>query len=182
MADDILLEKIARGDHKALETIYLRYRHTLVMRGRYSFSCNLQDAEDLYQEAMVILETNLRNGLEIGTLEGYLFTIMRNLNSKNQKYAARVSAYEDLELLLRQLPQENLPYGGEAEIYIQKAMAIIDQMKDVCNSILKLRLLYDWSYEEIRENMNYSTSEGAKNQFSRCLKKLRDLFFGRNNP
>lgn len=182
MADDILLEQIARGDHKALETIYLRYRKTLVMRGRYSFSCTLHDAEDLYQEAIVILETNLRNGLGIGTLEGYLFTIMRNLHRKNQKQAARESAHEDLELLLRQLPQENLPYGGEAEIYIQKAMSIIDQMKDVCNSILKLRLLYDWSYEEIKENMNYSTPEGAKNQFSRCLKKLRDLFFGRNNP
>ncbi len=182
MTDEDLLQQFATGDPKALETIYLRFRETLVRRGKYSFSCSVQDAEDLYQEAFVVLEMNLRGGIKIGTLEGYLFTIMRNLSIKQQKKDGRMEAYDDLEALLRTLPEEQLPYGGEAEAYIQKAMAILDQMKDVCNAILKLRLLYDWSYEAIKETMNYTTAEGAKNQFSRCLKKLRDTFFGRTNP
>lgn len=182
MTDEILLQQLANGDRKALETIYLRFRTTLVSRGKYAFSCSIQDAEDLYQEAFVVLEMNLSSGVKITTLEGYLFTIMRNLYLKIQKKEQKIEAYDDLEALMRTLPEEHLPYGGDAEAYVKKAMAILDEMKDVCNSILKLRLLYDWSYEAIKETMNYSTPEGAKNQFSRCLKRLRDTFFGRINP
>lgn len=179
MSDEDLLQQFANGDRNALGTIYLRFRETLVKRCKYTFSCSVQDAEDLYQEAFVVLEMNLRSGVKIGTLEGYLFSIMRNMHGKLQKKEGKVKSYDDLELLLGLLPQEHLPYGGEAEVYVKKAMFILEDMKDVCNAILKLRLLYDWSYEAIQETMNYSSAEGAKNQFSRCLKKLRDTFFGR---
>lgn len=179
MTDLELFHRLNEGDQEALGLIYQRYRVALINKAVRNFSCSAHDAEDLYQEAIIALRKTVLENRAVEAPEGYLFQTMKFLHKDRQRKGKNTLFSDDLETLIHNLPPEILPYGGEADEYVRRVKMLIEKMEGVCNAILKLRLIFEWDYQKISENMNYSASEGAKNQFWRCLNKLKEAFFNR---
>jgi len=77
--DQDLLDRLKQDDLTALDEVYISYKETFLLFGR-TFSAPDEDITDIYQDTMISLYENVKNGkLETLTssLKTYLFAIGR---------------------------------------------------------------------------------------------------------
>ena len=116
--DKLLLRQIAKGNKRALDTIFKKYYQQLV-RFAIGYMRDGADAEEIVQDVMVMLwEQSAELKIEVSVL-AYLYTSVRNraLNAikhekVKQKYAEQQLANEtknaDANELVNKIPKSNL--------------------------------------------------------------------------
>ena len=174
----MILDKLQSSKNSEAEQALL-YLHQQVYKMARRFIMerkgSLQDAEDIFQESLVILykmakQKKFRPDIN---LEAYLYTICRNRWLKELK-----SKKEDPGL------PDNLESVAVEEVVLKKILT--EERRQTIDTILKglghdcYRILLSFYYdrlkmEEIAELMNYANAQVAKNKKSRCLKKLREM-------
>ena len=124
MTDREIIRKIAEGDIRAFEHIYLAYRQQFVSFLWRSQGVGRQDALDIFQEACAALYNNIVSGrltaelLRDATLKTYLFAVGKKiLMNRRRKQVITLSSQD--ELILNQYQEEFRrvgfviePFGG----------------------------------------------------------------------
>lgn len=126
---------------------------------------------DIYQDAILALYLNIRNGQyqeQPGcSLRSYFFQIginkIRDYLKQNRKEEPIVTDFSTLE--------EPIDESDNPELYL-----LVEQMPSPCRDIL---FAYYWdgcSMREIAEQMGYKDETVAKSQKYKCLQKVREMF------
>lgn len=134
---------------------------------------NAQDAEDIFQDAIIILERQVREGSYrgAGSLGGYIQGIARKLWLRRRSKNNRVQELQPGQ-------EDGMEQSPEAQFIAEERQRVIDEVLDKigqrCKQILTLYKLKH-SMEEIAEAMGFAGKDVAKNEAYQCRKRFRNF-------
>ena len=174
--DDLLLFKLLRqGDFKAFETLYPKYKKEFVswLKSTYAFGEN--DSIEVYQQSMVILFENIRDG-KLKSLSSsfktYIFAIGRNKAREHKKKQTRLSSIDTVFINHSNDEFEEVNLREEKLRIIEECLS---EISEPCKKILVDFYYFKKSISDISQRHGYKNTDSAKNQKSKCLKKFREI-------
>lgn len=175
--DKSVIEGIRSGDADgALRFVYQEHYH-IIRDFIIKNSGSANDAQDIFQEAVIVFyEKALKPDFKLScALSTYLYSVARNLWLKRLNKKGKtlvVDTNNDFEVIdeLDTIDHEAL---NDRE---QQLIEALEELGDPCKTGLRLRYFGKLSIPQIVEKMdNYSTENGAKNQLSKCRKRLKKI-------
>jgi RNA polymerase sigma factor (sigma-70 family) len=173
--DSKLLDAIRNSDEEALVELFHRNRlpiTSLVTRNQGSED----DAEDVLQEAMVVLWERVRSGsFEYqAKLSTFIYATAKNIWFRRlARHRRELHATEEaLDVATDDAsPLEELE-EKERVLAVQKAM---EQMENPCRDLLLLFYWEDRSMEEIAMKLGFANADTVKSKKYQCKKSLEHL-------
>jgi RNA polymerase sigma factor (sigma-70 family) len=167
MKDSDILERISRGDEKALDYLYRKY---------YKMMTNLilknngteQEAKDVYQDALIVFwQKVVSNQLVLTSkISTYLYSVCLNLWRKELERKSRLSNEEkDGTIYLEQEQEE------KSRIIRQ----CIEELGDTCKKVLMYYYFDDMSMKDIADKLDMANTETVKTKKYKCKKRLDQL-------
>lgn len=136
---------------------------------------NQEDGEDIFQDAIILLDRRVREGgyKGQGSIDGYLQGIARRLwLRKRARWNNRT------EELTPANQQEGVEEGPDLRMISQERLRAIDeilaQIGEKCKRVLTMYKL-GRSMDEIAQAMSFASREVAKNEAYKCRKKFRGI-------
>jgi len=171
MKDHEVLERVSRGDEKALDYLYKKYFRMMV-RVVTSNSGTEDEAKDIFQDALLVFWQKAISGNLVLTskISTYIYSICLNLWRKELDRKSRFS-YEIVE-------------GSTYQDYEKKERIkiindCINQLGDTCRRILTYHYFDGLSMTDIAKKLNFANPDTAKTKKYKCKKKL-DMMVKRN--
>jgi RNA polymerase sigma factor (sigma-70 family) len=167
MKDSEILEKISRGDEKALEYLYKKY-YRMMIKLVISNNGSEQEGKDIYQEALIVFWQKAMSGNFTLTskISTYLYSICLNLWRKELDRKSKLSNEE----------KDGTEYLDED---LQERMKIIqeciEQLGDNCKKILMYYYFDGMSMKDISEKLGLANTDTAKTKKYKCKKRLDQL-------
>lgn len=174
---------MAAGSRKATEVVY-RLNYKTVISWIVTQGGQAADAEDVYQEAMVVLfkksqQPDFRLTCKIST---FLFAVSKHLWFKRLDHLRRQPATlgdnagndEGLDWIYEDEVRTHL----EQEAHFSRLEHAIDQLGDPCSSLLRAFYHKGLSMSEIASQFGYTNPDNAKTQKYKCLNRLKKIFHG----
>ncbi len=172
MNDQQIIEFFKAGNYsKASEKLYAYFPviKKLVLKN----SGSKQDAEDIYQEALIILINKTQNPefKLTSSLNTYLYSICRllwndELKKKNKKIAVEIKGNESF------LEEEVKPTKDEHDQKL--AEKAFDLLGEKCKDLLRLFYFKQMNLKDIAVKLRFATEKVAKNQKYRCMEKAKE--------
>ena len=159
---------------KAIRALY-RQHFDLIKHQVTNNSGSEQDAEDIFQDALIVIYNNVRKAdFSLNAkLRTYLFSICRNLWLNKLRKGGRVveinEEHEHIEIPENQM---NALMEGERSKIIANLM---DRLGKDCKTILLFFYFERMRIKKITQLMQYSSDQVTKNKKHRCMKKLKEL-------
>ncbi|MBC7865055.1 MAG: sigma-70 family RNA polymerase sigma factor [Bacteroidia bacterium] len=174
MSDEEIINHIKKGQYdKAMKKLYGYYSavraHVLKNSGK------AQDAEDLYQEALIIFckkvkEENFKLTSSINT---FLFGISKMLwNEELRKRSRNIIVSE--ENLPAAFSDSEFEESLQNEHNFKKAEEAFKMLDERCRELLHMFYFKKMSMKVIADWFKFSTERVAKSQKYRCLEKAKE--------
>jgi RNA polymerase sigma factor (sigma-70 family) len=166
-----VLLQLREGDRNALLGLY---KANLSMVRNYITKNNgaAEDAEDLLQDALVVLWQNVRKTDFVlsSKISTYIMAVVKNLWLKQLSKNGRMTGEENI------LPQAHsvLPdHGKEMDMkHLSKAM---EELGENCRQLLLMFYFDGHNMETIARNLNFANADTAKAKKYQCFKKLEQI-------
>lgn len=158
---------------KASEKLYVYFPvvKKLVLKNNGS----KEDAEDIYQEALLIFirKANDADFKLTSSLNTYLYSVCRFLwNDELKKRNKKPVSIEDYKMEVLQNDDIAETVANEAQNKLaEKAFKMIGEK---CQQLLQLFYFEKLSMKTIAEKLGFSTEKVAKNQKYRCIEKTKE--------
>ena len=174
MKDEDIIELLKNNNYKkSAEKLYSYFpvvkKHILKNNGAK------QDAEDVFQEALVILIRKVQSEQFklTSSLNTYLYSICRylwndELKKKNRRADLNVDGNLDT------LKNEDVSELVKEESDLKMAEKAFNGLGDKCKDLLQLFYFAKLSMKEIAEKLDFSSEKVAKNQKYRCIEKAKE--------
>ncbi|GAA4787600.1 hypothetical protein GCM10023231_14650 [Olivibacter ginsenosidimutans] len=175
--DEELIFGIQNGDAKIMESLY-RIHFPVIMRLIVNNGGDVDDAKDIFQEAVIILYDKIKEGsFELNSkLKTYLYSVSRNLWLKR---LTKKGIYTNIEDFEDRLPvEEDIESHKERDRQFMLMEDALMRLGEPCQTIIKDFYLRNLSMHDICEKFGYTNTDNAKNQKYKCLQRLKKLFFG----
>ena len=137
---------------------------------------SLQEAKDVYQEAIIIFYEKIQNEnfeltCRIGT---FLYSVSRKLWSRQLQLKNRFTdefteTDEGIELNWNETFHEESQYEAMHQS--------LESLGEPCRTILKDFYMHSFSMEDITAKFGYTNADNAKTQKYKCLQRLKKIFF-----
>ena len=174
MQDQKIIELIrSNKNDQALLALYKNF--PAVQKMIRSKGGNAADAEDVFQEALIILCRKIRDtGFVLNAqLSTYLFSVCRFL-WKDELRKKRNHVVHDFETGLNNLEELQLADRTEEEARIKLAEKMINELGERCREVLLLFYNGGLKLKDIAAKMGYSSENTAKNQKYKCLEAAKN--------
>jgi RNA polymerase sigma factor (sigma-70 family) len=162
--------------NKSDKALVFLYKHFAMMQKiiRHNGG-NTQDAEDVFQEALIILVRNVKvNDFTLtAKLSTYLFSICRFLWKEELRKRKHHISY-DFESGLTPLEERELEVVVERENKAKLAEKVLDGLQERCRELLLLFYEGQLKLKDIAVKMGYSSANTAKNQKYKCLESAKN--------
>lgn len=167
-----------------LRIIYKEYRVPFLKWIQGKFPMSEDDAEDIFQNAVVIFYDKVTTGklTELhSSIKTYLFGIGQNL-AHDYLRAQKRKVHEPEEILFRHVVDDSDHEDKiQFEEDLRRAMQALDLLGEPCKSILQLYYFEHQSLESICQLLGYKSKESVKVQKCKCLQRLRKLMKAANS-
>jgi RNA polymerase sigma factor (sigma-70 family) len=170
---------MAASDRVATEKIYKQHYPTITKWIKSSGGSEA-DANDIYQEAMIVLYEKSQNAdfrlkCRIGT---YLFAISKHLwYKKIQEIKKSPAQFEENDEKGEWRYEDDILAHAERENHYRQLDNALEQLGEPCQSILKAYYHKNMSMQEIAAGFGYTNPDNAKTQKYKCLTRLKKLFY-----
>ncbi len=174
--DTALIQGIMKNESKALNCLYMqsfgKIRQFITQNNGSE-----QDAEDVFQDAVLAVWNNIKNGKyekqSNVKLSTYVFQISKyrwfeQLKSAKNKYNTRLSPDYDV------VDEQDLEKVSEEAERLNYLTSLFGKLGDKCQTILKMYYHEKMKMEEIANKLDY-TAKTAKNEKYRCMQRLKAL-------
>ena len=174
MDDQRILELIrTRKNDLALNALYRNFpaiRKLVRSRGG-----STRDAEDIFQEALIILIHKLKKDFRLSAqLSTYLYGVCRLLwNEQLRKRRPQVTLDIPSKSELSDAEEADLHAHLQHESRIRLAEQALNELKDRCRELLLVFYHSQLSLKEITAKMGYRSENSTKNQKYKCLEAAR---------
>ena len=172
-----LLKGLAAGDRKVIEGIY-KDHFNMVQSLIVNNNGSADDAQDIFQEAMVVLYEKVRTGsFELNCqLKTYLYSVSKRLWLKRLQQNSRLWSQEiDPETTIQ--VDEEIATHEKRDAEFELMSQAIQRLGEPCKSLLEAYYLKKMNMQDIALQFGYTNSDNAKNQKYKCLMRLKKLFF-----
>lgn len=174
-SDARILDQIRRGDEEALVALYHaneRKVTALVTKN----SGTVDDAQDILQEALVVLWERVKTGrfeyqAQLGT---FIFATARNLWMRR---LARMRREGPTTVDAENTP-DGMPSVLDEMIESEEAAMVssaLDELGEPCRTLLLLFYWEEQSMVQIAEKMHFANAETAKSKKYQCKKALENI-------
>ena len=177
-----ILALISEGDHSATLRVYKQHAPTII-HWIGNLGGSNTDAEDVFQEAMMILfehaqRPEFRLTCRIGT---YLFAISKHIWYKRLNRANRMptTSYDgyDEDADTNAAYEDDIATHEERELHYEQLTMAMEKIGEPCRGLLKAFYNDGKSMVEIAKAFNYTNPDNAKTQKYKCLTRLKKIFF-----
>jgi RNA polymerase sigma factor (sigma-70 family) len=179
MTDIQIIENIKNGkDDAAFLALYKYFpqiRKMVLSKGGKA-----EDAQDIYQDALIILHKKIMEGnfKLTSKLNTYLYSVCRYIWKDQQKKNSKLPSFEFNEET-DTIDVSGLEEMVEKENRIKVAEKIISELGERCKELLLLFYSGTMKLKDIAVKMGYNSESTAKNQKYKCLetakKKLQEI-------
>lgn len=169
-----IVDKIRNGDEKALVQLYKENRKPIwnyIIRN----SGTTDDAEDMLQEALIVLWERVRTGRFEYTakLSTFIYATVKNLWSRELARKRREQpATEELEYIIGNDNPSAIDRLLETE-QAEKIRWALNRIGEPCKKLLTLYYWEELSMEEIAEEMGFANADTAKSKKYQCKEMLK---------
>ncbi|PZW41392.1 RNA polymerase sigma factor (sigma-70 family) [Mesonia algae] len=138
-------------------------------------SGNQTDAEDLFQEAMMVLVEKLRqNDFQLtASIDTYVYAICKNLwfkKLRDKNYELSVDELKSCDFLT------SINDSVEDEkTYLEKLKGYLLKITDHCNRLIHDIFFKEKAIDQIQKDYGYSTRHNAQNQKHKCVEQIKKL-------
>jgi RNA polymerase sigma factor (sigma-70 family) len=171
MNDQKLIELLqADKTDKAFYKLYFGYPK--VEKLILSKGGNKEDAQDVFQEALIVLyrKVNTSNFKLTSKLSTYLYSVCRFL-WKDELIKSKRIGFADFEVEL--INESELDETIEHEKKLKQVEAILSTISVKCQEILQLFYFKKYSMKEIAKQMGYTSERIARTQKYKCMEKAK---------
>ncbi len=189
--DDILVKAHLKGDSRAFEVLFKKYRE-MVARLVFSVVKEESQVEDVVQDVFLLLHRNLAKFRGHSALKTWIYRITVNEALRNVTRSRRWVAMPEGDVDPSQLPSsivvfnqgvspERFMIDGERKAIIQEALGTLKSQHRI---ILNLYYLEDLSVQEIGEILEIPEGSVKSRLFyaRESLRKALDPILGRIQP
>jgi RNA polymerase sigma factor (sigma-70 family) len=174
-----LLQGLARNNKKAAETIY-KQNYTMVQSMITNNNGTIDDARDVFQEAMIVLFENAKSPtFELNCqIKTYVYSVARRLWLKKLQQAKKFGG--EVETMAEVVPvEEELEAHEQRNAEFQVMEKALMNLGEPCKSLLEAYYMQKKSMTDIAGSFGYTNADNAKNQKYKCLLRLKKLFFSK---
>jgi RNA polymerase sigma factor (sigma-70 family) len=135
-----------------------------------------EDAEDCYQNGMILLDAKLREGTyNGGAIKGFFYQLCFNL-WRNELKRNKPHLLEN-EMLKTSVTNDDPSLIMEKKEQAKLLNLLFDKMGETCKKLMKLKyfIIDQYSMEEIAHQMGFKNAQIASNTLSKCRKKLWEM-------
>jgi RNA polymerase sigma factor (sigma-70 family) len=174
MTDEKIIDLVRKDESDtALNSLYRHF--PLMLKMLRNNGAGREDAEDIFQEALIIL---CRKAKEPGfmltsRLSTYLFSICRFLWKDELKKRKHFIA-ADFETGFNETEEQQWNDILELESRAKLAEQVLDKLGDRCRELLLLFYKAGIKLKDIASHMGYSSENTAKNQKYKCLEGAKN--------
>lgn len=167
--------QLINGDTSPIEEFYLSYKQDCINVLLSKNLSDLEGADDIYTDAVLILHKNLVSGKiqELTSARSYLISTSINLARKKIQYKTNTQKkLDDVRLLFydnNDTTIEERTFNNDLIALSKKALS---KLTDRCQKIIVAYYIHQLSMKEISEELDLSSSDVAKTLKSRCYKYL----------
>lgn len=131
------------------------------------------DAEDLYQDALIVLLEKLSQDDFIlkASLKTYIFAICKNLWLKNIRYN-KIKVNIDEAVFTEFFDEISLDIEKEKS-QKEKLQTYLLEITDHCRELIEELYLKSIDLKEIQKKYNYTTKHNLNNQKYKCLQQIK---------
>ena len=167
MKDSVILERISRGDEKALDYLY-RKHYKMMTNIVLKNNGTEQEAKDIYQDALIIFwQKVISNQLVLTSkISTYIYSVCLNLWRKELERKSKLSNEQKDEI--EYIDQDS----KERSRIIRESIA---QLGDTCKHILMYYYFDDMSMQDIADKLGMANTETVKTKKYKCKKRLDSL-------
>ena len=172
-----LLKGLAAGDRKVIEGIY-KDHFNMIQSLIVNNNGSADDAQDIFQEAMVVLYEKVRTGsFELNCqLKTYLYSVSKRLWLKRLQQNSRLWSQEiDPETTIQ--VDEEIATHEKRDAEFELMSQAIQRLGEPCKSLLEAYYLKKMNMQDIALQFGYTKSKNEKNKKYKCLMRLKKLFF-----
>ncbi len=185
--DEAIIDGIRNFDEMAGTVAYNNHKEYCIR-----FMTKMYDDEetikDIYHDAIIVLIENIRHKnlvLEKTTIQTYLNSICRNQVLVRFKSSNKLRFVSDDELEAKYDEKITDWLEDLGDVNSERMRIISEELKKMkedggnCYELLALFYFESRSMDFIAKRFNYTNAENAKNQKSRCQKRLKEQVFNR---
>jgi RNA polymerase sigma factor (sigma-70 family) len=176
-SETLLLKGLAGNDKKAIETIY-KDNYNMVQALVLKNSGNIDDAKDIFQEAMIVLyERAQSEAFELNCqIKTYIYSVSKRLWLKRLVHQNRFLIADEAEHEAISVEEDIEEHEKQHTEFVMMERAM-GSLGEPCKSLLEAFYMQKRTMQEIASNFGYTNAENAKNQKYKCLMRLKKLFF-----
>lgn len=172
--DAELITGMRSGDSIAFKEAHVRY-FAMVRYLVLNNNGRPEDAQDVFQEALVILYEQLCSNRfeQQSSLKTWIYAVCRNRWLKQLERKSRQTKFIDFETAETILiPEEK----EERSLQHRQLREALTRMGGQCRKLLLLFYYFRKSMEEIALELNYTNADNAKTQKYKCIQRLRTTY------
>ena len=175
MDDQKIIELIRSGSNDlALNALYRKF--PAVQKMIRTGGGSRKDAEDIFQESLIIFLNKARNpDFQLtARLSTYLYAVCRYLWSDRLRKGKQYVHHDDAELAgLSPAETADLDDSLRQETRLRLAEQTLNELKDRCRELLLLFYTQQLTLAAIAVKMGYGSENSTKNQKYKCIEAAR---------
>ncbi len=179
MSESGIIKSIKEGSKEVLQGLYTENKDAFVQFILSRYTVSNDDAEDIYQDAVIALVENIRKGKLDNinsSLKTYLFSIGKYMALKKFKEQQKTINTE-FGVLAEFIEWEEDTYADGNEALIRLIQLKLKEMSPACKKILIWFYYEEKRLDEIVQLGHYAGKDVVKSQKSRCLAALKKMVY-----
>lgn len=178
--DETIINGIRCSDDDAFRHLY-KVSYPVIRGMIIQNSGTEEDADDVFQEAVIIFYEKIKNGTLTLTcgITTFLYSVSRNLWLKNLKRKSFQVSFTETHESVEFSDDGAMERENTLSENQKKVMQALQKLGDPCKSILTYFYFERLSMEKIAEALGYTNADNAKNQKYKCLKRLKAIITGK---
>jgi len=141
----------------------------------------VQEAKDVFQEAMIVLFEKARSGnFELNCqIKTYVYSVCRRIWLKRLQQYNRYSVQMESLAEVVSVEEDIEEHEKRDEEFLMLEKAVVN-LGEPCKSLIEAFYFQKRNMQEIASQFGYTNADNAKNQKYKCLMRLKKLFFAQN--
>ena len=171
---DVAKVELEAGNNRLLQWVYDEHRKFCQEYLQKKKGCRLEDAEDIFMDAIVILRENILGGRlhHLEGLQNYMLTLC--LNRYRERIRAHARMIKEQVLVRETLYETNVGKAadGQRQQRIALTLRALAQLGESCQQLIRYYYVDRLRMSDIAQKMGWKSADVAKATKSRCLRDL----------
>lgn len=173
LQEEELLKKLKNGDRQCWHSFFIQQRRPFAIFVMKYSNVDEEEADQLYQESIVILHQNIREGKLLSPLKSslrtYLFGIGKNLCRK--RYRSNLTFPEQIP----DLPENPIDDAHHRLHCADLVKRLLEKIDSNCRQFLTLVFIEEKPAKEVCQIMQIPSPEAFRKRKFDCLRRMRSL-------